>query len=89
MKDPFDIELGGVVYSVFPEEEETYTIFKEGTEYIKIQKDTEEHWLKLDDETDLPLFHENEEVNKIGRAISEYKEEEEEVEDSDEPDSLD
>ena len=78
MKDPFDIELRGVVYSVFPEEEETYTIFKEGEEYIKIQKDTENHWLKLDDETDLPLFHEDEEVNKIGQAISEHKEEEEE-----------
>ena len=56
MQQPFDIELGGVIYSVFPEEEDVYTIFKEGEEYIKIQKDTDQHWLKLDEETDLPLF---------------------------------
>ncbi|MFD2163616.1 hypothetical protein ACFSJU_14495 [Paradesertivirga mongoliensis] len=76
MQQPFDIELGGVIYSVFPEEEDVYTIFKEGEEYIKIQKDTDQHWLKLDDETDLPLFTEDQEVDNIGRAISEYKEEE-------------
>lgn len=72
MQEPFDIELGNIVYSVFPEEEDTYTIFKEGVEYLKIQKDTEELWLKLDDETDLPLFGENPEVNEIGRAIAAY-----------------
>lgn len=80
MQEPFDIEIGGIVYSVFPEEEQTYTIFKEGTEYMKIQRDTDEHWLKLDEETDLPLFNEDAEVNLIGRAITEYKEE-----DDDEP----
>ena len=75
MQEPFDIELEGITYSVFPEEEDTYTIFKEGVEYMKIQKDTEEHWLKLDDETDLPLFHEDIEVNMIGKEIANYKEE--------------
>ena len=80
MQQPFDIELGGVIYSVFPEEEDVYTIFKEGEEYIKIQKDTDQHWLKLDDETDLPLFTEDQEVDNIGRVISEYKEEEEDDE---------
>ncbi|MBC8052586.1 MAG: hypothetical protein H7Y13_05940 [Sphingobacteriaceae bacterium] len=75
MREPFDIELGEIIYSVFPEEDETYTIFKEGVEYLKIQKDTDEHWLKLDEETDLPLFTENDEVNQIGRAITGYKEE--------------
>lgn len=80
MQQPFDIELAGVIYSVFPEEEDVYTIFKEGEEYIKIQKDTDQHWLKLDDETDLPLFTEDQEVDNIGRAISEYKEEEEDDE---------
>jgi hypothetical protein len=74
MQEPFDLELGDITYSVFPEEEEIYTIFKEGTEYIKIQKDTDEHWLKLDNDTELPLFTEDEEVNRIGRAIATYKE---------------
>lgn len=69
MQEPFDIELNGLIYSVFPEEEEIYTIFKEGAEYVKIQKDEEEHWLKLDPETELPLFTEDDEVNQIGREI--------------------
>ena len=71
MQEPFDIELNGITYSVFPEEEDTYTIFKEGVEYLKIQKDDETNWLKLDDETDLPLFYEDAEVNDLGRAITE------------------
>ncbi len=71
MQEPFDIELKGIIYSVFPEEEDTYTIFKEGIEYVKIQKDNDTNWLKLDDETDLPLFDEDAEVNDIGRAITE------------------
>lgn len=74
MQEPFDLELGNITYSVFPEEEDIYAIFKEGTEYIKIQKDTEEHWLKLDNDTELPLFTEDEEVNRLGHAIANYKE---------------
>ncbi len=70
MQEPFDIELGDVVYSVFPEEEGVYTIFKDGAEHFKIQKDDEQHWLKLDPETELPLFNEEEEVNTIGRHIN-------------------
>lgn len=72
MKEPFDLELGEITYSVFPEEDDIYTVFKEGIEYIKIQKDTDTHWLKLDEDTDMPLFDEDEEVNIIGRAISKY-----------------
>lgn len=73
MTEPFDIEIDGLIYSVFPEEEDTFTIFRDGIEYIKIQKDNENQWLKLDDETDLPLFTENAEVNKLGKAISEFE----------------
>ena len=70
MKEPFDITVRGIIYSVFPEEDETFTIFKEGVEYVKIQKDTEGVWLKLDPESELPLFEEDEEVNQIGQQIS-------------------
>lgn len=70
MKEPFDIELFGITYSVFPEEKDTYTVFKEGVEYIQILKDSERHWLKLDPESGIPLFGMDEEVNHIGRAIS-------------------
>lgn len=69
MQEPFDIILSGLTYSVFPEEDGMYTIFKEGAEFVKIQKDENEQWLKLDPETELPLFTEDEEVNQIGREI--------------------
>ena len=75
MIEPFDIELNGITYSVFPEGEDIYAIFKEGVDYIKVQKDTEAHWLKLDHETEMPLFDNNEEANAIGREIENYKEE--------------
>jgi hypothetical protein len=74
MTEPFDLEINGIIYSVFPEGEEIYAIFKEGVEYVKIQKDTETHWLKLDPATELPLFDNDEEINSIGRQIEAYKE---------------
>jgi len=75
MQEPFDIEINNITYSVFPEGEDIYAIFKEGTEYVKIQKDTEQHWLKLDPDTEMPLFDNDDEVNSIGREIELYKEE--------------
>lgn len=74
MSDPFDIEINGITYSVFPEGEDIYAVFKEGEDYLRIQKDTESHWLKLDPETEMPLFDNDEEVNTIGREIENYKE---------------
>jgi hypothetical protein len=70
MQEPFDISIGSSIYSVFPEEDNIYTIFKEGKEYTHIQKDTEGVWLKLDDETDLPIFDDDPEINEIGRQIN-------------------
>lgn len=70
-QEPFDIEIGEVVYSVFPEEKDVYLVFKEGKEYVKIIKDTETTWLKLDPVTELPVFGMDEEVNLIGRKINE------------------
>jgi hypothetical protein len=77
MKEPFDIEIGDIVYSVFPEEEETYTIFKTGAEHLKIQKDGEGSWLKLDPDTDITIFEEDDEVNRIGVAIQNHLTDEE------------
>jgi hypothetical protein len=70
MEEPFDIFIGATIYSVFPEEDNSYTIFKEGKEYVRIQKDTEGVWLKLDYESDLPIFDEDTEVNEIGAQIN-------------------
>jgi len=72
MIEPFDIEMGEITYSFFPEGDDIYAIFKEGEEYIKIQKDTERHWLKLDPETEVPLFDNDDEVNLLGREIEAY-----------------
>ncbi|MBL1407751.1 hypothetical protein [Sphingobacterium faecale] len=69
LQEPFDIEIGDIIYSVFPDEKDTYTIFKDGQEYIQIIKDTETSWLKLHPETGLPLFGMDEEVNLIGQKI--------------------
>ena len=77
---PFDIQIGRIDYAVFPEGNEVYVIFKDGKEYISIQKDSENQWLKLDDETAMPQFEPNEEVNAIGRAIEAYVPEPEEDE---------
>lgn len=75
MQEPFDIEVGGVTYSVFPDEEDTYTVFKDGREYVQIIKDTETTWLKLNPETGLPLFGMDEEINLIGAEINKNVEE--------------
>ena len=75
MKEPFDIEVGEITYAVFPEENDIYTVFKDGIEYLKIQKDTNEQWLRLDPDTDAILFGENQEANAIGREILRTEEE--------------
>lgn len=78
MQEPFDITVGNVDYAIFPEGNDTYVVFKDGKEYAEIQKDTESQWLKLDAETALPLFEEDEEINAIGREIAAYVPEPEE-----------
>jgi hypothetical protein len=77
MQEPFDILVNGIVYSVFPEEDNIYTIFKAGVEFGKIEKDTENLWLKLNPETELPMFDNDAETNQIGQAITNYVPEEE------------
>ncbi|RZK53386.1 MAG: hypothetical protein EOO91_17710 [Pedobacter sp.] len=72
MQQPFDIEIGDVNYAIFPEGNDTYVVFKDGKEYVQIQKDTAEQWLKFDKETALPLFDYDEEINQIGKQIEAY-----------------
>ncbi len=68
--DPFDIDIFGKTYAVFPEEDGTYAIFKDGKEYLIIQKDEGTQWIKLDPKTGLPLFGLDEEVNLLGQEIT-------------------
>jgi hypothetical protein len=75
MQQPFDIEIGEVNYAIFPEGNDIYVVYKDGKEYVQIQKDDAQQWLKLDKETALPQFEYDEEINHLGQLISEYKEE--------------
>ncbi|TAF79703.1 MAG: hypothetical protein EAZ51_07415 [Sphingobacteriales bacterium] len=70
MIEPFDIEIENFSYSIFPEEEDVFTIFKEGIELMKIQKDSDTHWLKLDATSEMPLFVYDIEVELIGQQIN-------------------
>jgi hypothetical protein len=70
MIEPFDIEIEHLTYSVFPEEEDVFAIFKEGVELMKIQKDSDTHWLKLDAASEMPLFVYDIEVELIGQKIN-------------------
>ncbi len=72
MQQPFDITIGNIDYAVFPEGNDIYVIFKDGVEYVHIQKDTELQWIKLDPETETPLFESDEEINRIGQEIQAY-----------------
>jgi hypothetical protein len=74
MQQPFDLEIGPINYAIFPEGNDTYVVFKDGSEYAHIQKDTAEQWLKLDSVTGLPKFDFDEEINQIGKLITEYLE---------------
>ena len=81
MQQPFDIQLSNIDYAVFPEGNDVYVIFKDGKEYVSIQKDTDLQWIKLDAETGTPVFETDDEINNIGQAILAHVPEEEEEED--------
>ena len=86
MQQPFDIAIGEIDYAVFPEGNDTYVIFKDGKEYVSIQKDTDLQWIKLDPETGTPIFETDDEINAIGHEIIAYIPEEEEEEGLEEED---
>ena len=86
MQQPFDLEVGSLQYAIFPEGNDTYIVFKEGKEYLQIQKDAASQWIKFDKETGLPLFEPDDEVNELGKQIENYKEEPE-LDDDEEIDS--
>ena len=86
MQQPFDIAIGEIDYAVFPEGNDTYVIFKDGKEYVSIQKDTDLQWIKLDPETGTPIFETDDEINAIGHEIIAYIPEGEEEEGLEEED---
>jgi hypothetical protein len=69
---PFYFKIGKAIYEVIPEEDNVYTVFKDGEEYIQVMQHKSQKWLRIDYKTDLPIIEENEEVDSIGRVIVRY-----------------
>lgn len=72
MEESFHFKLRGAIYEVITEEENTYTIFKMGAEYLQILKNSNHKWMRIDYKTDLPVVEENDEVEDIGAVIDRY-----------------
>ena len=67
--DSFYIKVNGIVYEIVPEEGNTFTIFKNGSEYTQILRNKNKKWMRIDYKTDEPIVEENKEVEDIGRLI--------------------
>lgn len=67
--DSFYIKVNGIVYEIVPEEGNTFTIFKNGSEYTQILRNKNKKWMRIDYKTDLPIIEENDEVEDVGEAI--------------------
>ena len=67
--DSFYIKVNGIVYEIVPEEGNTFTIFKNDSEYTQILRNKNKKWMRIDYKTDEPIVEENKEVEDIGRLI--------------------
>ena len=67
--DSFYIKVNGIVYESVPEEGNTFTIFKNGSEYTQILRNKNKKWMRIDYKTEEPIVEENKEVEDIGRLI--------------------
>ena len=70
MDDSFYVKVNGIVYEIVPEEGNTFTIFKNDSEYTQILRNKNKKWMRIDYKTDEPIIEENKEVEDIGRLIS-------------------
>ncbi|TKC12715.1 hypothetical protein FA048_03595 [Pedobacter polaris] len=69
MEDSFFIKVNGIVYEIVPEEGNTFTIFKNDSEYTQVLRNKNKKWMRIDYKTDEPILEENKEVEDIGRLI--------------------
>ena len=67
--DSFYIKVNGIVYEIVPEEGNTFTIFKNDSEYTQILRNKNKKWMRIDYKTEEPIVEENKEVEDIGRLI--------------------
>lgn len=72
MDESFYIKVNGIIYEIVPEEGNTFTIFKGGSEYTQILRNKNNKWMRIDYKTDEPIIEENKEVEDIGRLIDRY-----------------
>lgn len=72
MLEPFHFKLRNLIYEVVPEEDNTFTIFRNGDEYLQMLKNRNNKWMRIDYKTDLPILEENDEVEDIGKVIDKY-----------------
>lgn len=70
--ESFYAKLNGVIYEIIPEEGDTYTIFKWGTEYMQVVRNKNQKWMRIDYKTDEPIVEVNDEVEDIGMAIEKW-----------------
>ena len=69
MEESFFIKVNGIIYEIVPEEGNTFTIFKDDSEYTQILRNKNKVWMRIDYKTDEPIVEENKEVQDIGRMI--------------------
>ncbi len=69
MDDSFYVKVNGIVYEIVPEEGDTFTIFKNNSEYTQVFRNKNKKWMRIDYKTDEPILEENKEVEDIGRLI--------------------
>lgn len=69
MDESFFIKVNGIVYEIMSEEGNTFTVFKNDSEYTQILRNKNKKWMRIDYKTDEPILEENKEVEDIGRLI--------------------
>ena len=72
MDESFFIKVNGIIYEIIPEEEGTFTIFKDDAEYMQMLRNKNKKWMRIDYKTDEPILEENKEVEDVGRLIDRY-----------------
>jgi hypothetical protein len=72
MEESFHFKLRGEIYEVILEEDNNYTIFKMGVEYMLLLKHKSGKWLQIDYKTDQPIIEENHEVDELGEIIERF-----------------
>jgi hypothetical protein len=69
MEESFYAKINGIIYEIIPEEDQVFTVFKQGDEHLQMLKNKNNKWMRIDYKTDLPIVEINDEVEDLGRLI--------------------